>query len=47
MEHDKNNIYNLVPVKILFINWALSGQALIIEDGKVTGVVKEGYHQIK
>lgn len=44
MEHDKNNIYNLVPINLLERNWALDGQAVIIEDGRVTGVVKEGYH---
>lgn len=38
---EKNNIYNLVSIDVLLRNWALDGQALVIEDGRVTGVVRE------
>lgn len=39
----KNEIYNKVGIDILLRNWQLEGKAVVIEDGKVTDVVYEGY----
>lgn len=39
----KDEIYNKVGVDILLRNWQLEGKAVILEDGKVTGIVNEGY----
>lgn len=39
----KNEIYNKVGIDILLRNWQLEEKAVVIEDGKVTDVVYEGY----
>lgn len=38
---ERNNIHNLVSIDVLLRNRALDGQALVIEGGRVTGVVRE------